>query len=359
LILLGTLVLKNQHFLHSGHLDDDQFRALNSIRICRTTFAAGVVYGCDNCEITNFVYHSCGNRFCPNCQNHKTSLWLHRQKERLLACNYFMITLTVPAELRRIPRRKRKQFFEAFFEASSNAIKELTYDRLGGTPGMVGVLHTNSRTLGYHPHIHYIVPAIVINKGENTVKKITKKYFLHQQALANLFRGKLLSKLTRANIQFPKHLYGIKWQVDCDLKGNGASALEYLSRYLIKGVVSQNALSYTQDGNICLNYIESKTKIHKSKEFTEADFLKTLANHVLPKGFRRIREYGFLAPAAKRTLTKIQLIYHAKPPIEPKPQAPKVLCKCCKKPMKILIHKVHEEWYIRVIGARPPPYEHQ
>ena len=158
-----------------------------------------------------------------------------------------MITLTVPAELRRIPRRTRKQFFEAFFEASSNAIKELTYDRLGGTPGMVGVLHTNSRTLGYHPHIHHLVPAIVINKGENTVKKITKKYFLHQQALANLFRGKLLSKLTRANIQFPKHLYGIKWQVDCDLKGNGASALEYLSRYLVKGVVSQNALSYTQD----------------------------------------------------------------------------------------------------------------
>jgi len=253
-----------------------------------------------------------------------------------------MITLTVPAQLRRIPRRKRKQFFEAFFEASSTAIKELTYNRLGGTPGMVGVLHTNSRKLDFHPHIHYIVPAIVLNKGENTVKKISKKFFLQQQVLANLFRGKLLSKLTKLKISFPKYLYGIKWQADCDLKGNGAGALEYLSRYLIKGVVSQKYLSYTKGRKVRLSYIESKTKIRKIRKFTETDFLKTLAIHVLPKGFRRIREYGFLAPAAKRTLTKIQLIFNAKPPMEPKPEAPKVICKCCKKPMKILIHKIHE-----------------
>lgn len=357
MIHLGTLVQENRHFLNSGHLNDDQFRALNSIRICRTAFAEGAVYGCEKCKSTKFVFHSCGNRACPNCQNHKTSLWLHRQKERLLPCNYFMITLTVPAELRRIPGRKRKQFFEAFFEASSNAIKELTYSRLGGTPGMVGVLHTNSRKLDFHPHIHYIVPAIVLNSDENTVKKITKKFFLHQQALANLFRGKLLSKLTALKISFPKHLYNIKWQADCDLKGNGAGALEYLSRYLVKGVVSQKALSYNKNGNICLTYIESKTKERKSKEFTEIALLKTLAGHVLPKGFRRIREYGFFAPAAKKTLAKIQLIFNARPPIEPKPQAPKVMCDCCKSPMRILIHKIHKEWYIKVKAPRPPPYD--
>lgn len=269
-----------------------------------------------------------------------------------------MITLTVPAELRRIPRRKRKQFFEAFFEASSNAIKELTYARLGGTPGMVGVLHTNSRKLDFHPHIHYIVPAIVLNKDENTVKKITKKFFLHQQALANLFRGKLLSKLTELKISFPKHLYGIKWQADCNLKGNGKGALEYLSRYLIKGVVSQKSLSHTGDDKIRLSYIEGKTKIRKKRDFTQSDFLKTLAIHVLPKGFRRVREFGFLAPAAKKTLAKIQLIYNAKPPIEAKPQAPKVICECCQKPMKIIIHKIHQKWYLKVTSARPPPYEH-
>lgn len=266
-----------------------------------------------------------------------------------------MITLTVPAELRRIPREKRKQFFEAFFKASSSAIKELTYDRLGGAPGMVGVLHTNSRKLDFHPHIHYIVPAIVLNRDENTVKKITKKFFIHQQALANLFRGKFLSKLTELKIPFPKHIYGIKWQADCDLKGNGQGVLEYLSRYLIKGVVSQKALSYTEEGKVRLSYIESKTKITKTRDFSETEFLKTLANHVLPKGFRRVREYGFLAPAAKKTLTKIQIIFNAKPPIKPLPKAPKILCQCCKSPMKIIIHKIHLEWYIKVIGKRPPP----
>ncbi|MCM8525391.1 MAG: transposase [Lentisphaeraceae bacterium] len=266
-----------------------------------------------------------------------------------------MITLTVPAELRRIPRWKRKQFFEAFFEASSNAIKELACDRLGGTPGMVGVLHTNSRKLDFHPHIHYIVPAIVLNRGENTVKKITKKFFLQQQVLANLFRGKLLSKLTELKISFPKHLYGICWQADCDLKGNGAGALEYLSRYLIKGVVSQESLSYTKDGKVRLSYIESKTNIRKNIKLTEIQFLNKLVQHVLPKGFRRVREYGFLAPAAKKMLTKVQLIFNAKPPIELKPEAPKVICKCCKKPMKMLIHKIHFQWYEERQKGRSPP----
>ena len=355
MIHLGTLVHKNRHFLNSGHLNDDQFRALNCIRICRTPEATGAIYSCEKCQRTKFVFHSCGNRFCPNCQNHKTSLWLHRQKKRLLPCDYFMITLTVPAELRRIPKRKRKLFFEAFFEVSSSAIKELTYNRLGGAPGMVGVLHTNSRKLDFHPHIHYIVPAIVLNRDENTVKKITKKFFIHQQALANLFRGKLLSKLTELKISFPKHLYGIKWQADCDLKGNGKGALEYLSRYLIKGVVSQKELSYTENGKVRLSYIESKTKFRKNRDFSETGFLTTLVKHVLPKGFRRVREYGFLAPAAKKMLTQIQLIFGAKPPITPLPEAPKILCKCCKKPMKIIIHKIHLEWYIKVTGKRPPP----
>ncbi|MDA1335232.1 MAG: transposase [bacterium] len=266
-----------------------------------------------------------------------------------------MITLTVPAELRRIPRWKRKQFFEAFFEASSNAIKELALDRLGGTPGMVGVLHTNSRKLDFHPHIHYIVPAIVLNRGENTVKKITKKFFLQQQVLANLFRGKLLSKLKELKISFPKHLYGINWQADCDLKGNGAGALEYLSRYLIKGVISQKSLSYTKDGKVRLSYIESKTNIRKNIKLTEIQFLNKLVQHVLPKGFRRVREYGFLAPAAKKTLTKVQLIFNAKPPIEPKPEAPKVICECCKKPMKMVIHKIHFQWYEERQKGRSPP----
>lgn len=355
MIHLGTLVQKNRHFLESGHLDDEQFRALNSVRICRTPEALGSVYSCDSCEITKFVSHSCGNRFCPNCQNYKTSLWLHRQLSRLLPCDYFMITLTVPAQLRQIPRHKRKVFFEAFFKASSSAIKELTYNRLGGTPGMIAVLHTNSRKLDFHPHIHYIVPAIVLGKDKNTVKKISKKFFIHQQALANLFRGKLLSLLTQLKIYFPKFLYGIQWQADCDLKGNGSGALKYLSKYLIKGVVSQKALSYTQEDKVRLNYIESKTKIPKSKDFTQEQFLKTLVEHVLPKGFRRVREYGFLAPAAKKTLIKLQLLLKAKPPIEPEPKAPKILCKCCKRPMNALIHKIELEWYIKAISSRSPP----
>ena len=356
MIRIAELIERHQDFLYNGWLDTDQFRALQSLRICRTAEAQGALYGCDNCESVRFIYHSCGHRFCPNCQNYKTTLWLHRQKSRLLPCDYFMITFTLPAELRQVPRQDRHKFYDAFFECSSAAIKELAMDRLKGTPGMIGVLHTNGRNLSFHPHIHYIVPATVLNKDEKCIKKIKAKFFLHQQVLANIFRGKFLCKLKELNIPFPGYLYGRKWQADCDLKGNGLNALEYLSRYLIKGPVSQKALSYTADGKVKLRYKASGTKKMTDIIFDEKTFLKKLVQHVLPKGFHRIREYGFLAPAGKKMLLRLQLILNVKLPDEEVPDPPQVICPCCQSSMTLILRKVETAWVRRMVKkARSPP----
>jgi hypothetical protein len=271
-----------------------------------------------------------------------------------------MITFTLPAELRQVPRKDRLAFYNAFFDCTSAAIKELAADRLKGVPGMIGVLHTNGRNLCFHPHIHYIVPAIVLNKKEKSIKKIKTKFFLHQQVLANLFRGKFLSKLNELKIQFPGYLYGRNWQADCKLKGNGINALEYLSRYLIKGPVSQKALSYTADGKVRLRYKDSETKKMTSIIFTEKTFLKQLVQHVLPKGFRRVREYGFLAPAGKKMLLRLQLLLQVKIPDDDLPSPPKVKCPCCQSSMSIILHKVDLEWVLKVHKrdlkkARSPP----
>ncbi|NQY01619.1 MAG: transposase [Flavobacteriaceae bacterium] len=359
MIRIAELINRNNDFLYSHKLDADQFKALTRLTICRTPQAQGALYGCDNCESVRFINHSCGHRFCPNCQNYKTTLWLHRQKSRLLPCDYFMITFTLPAELRKVSRKDRRAFYDAFFDCTSAAIKEMAWDRLKGAPGMVGVLHTNGRNLSFHPHIHYIVPAIVLNKNEKSIKKIKAKFFLHQQVLANLFRGKFLSKLKELKIPFPGYLYGRKWQADCDLKGNGINALEYLSRYLIKGPVSQKALSYTANDSVKLRYKDSDKKKMTSITFDQRTFLKQLVQHVLPKGFRRVREYGFLAPAGKKMLLRLQLILRVKLPDDEVPEPPKVTCPCCQSSMRIILQKVGAEFILkmkkRARKSRSPP----
>ena len=342
--LLVDVITRNSDFIYSGQLDNDQFKALNCMRICRTAEAQGALYSCDKCESFKFVPHSCGHRFCPHCQNYKTTLWLHRQKSRLLLCDYFMITFTLPSEFRKVPRKDLRAFYNAFFDCTSAAIKELAQDKLKGSPGMVGVLHTNGRSLNSHAHIHYIVPAIVLNKDESTLKKVSAKFFLHQQVLANLFRGKFLRKLKELEIPFPGYLYGRNWQADCDIKGNGKNVLEYLSRYLIKGVVSPKALSEV-NGEINLRYKNSQTKKMTNMQFDDETFLKRLVQHVLPKGLRRVREYGFLAPAGKKMLQKLQLLLQVKLPDEPLPEPPKVTCPCCKETMRMVLHKVPVKWF--------------
>ena len=238
MIRLAELIHNNkQEFLYSGQLDTNQFRCFHALSICRRAEAGGSFYTCLSCGFEHYQYHSCGNRFCPTCQNHKTSLWLYRQKQRLLNCTYFMVTFTLHAQLRQVPREDRAEFFKAFFTCSSQVMKQMVKDRLKGELGMIGVLHTHGRDLCYHPHIHYIIPAVILDKTKSQIRILTSKFFLHNRSLANLFRGKFLNALTELLISFPTHLYGKQWNVDCRPVGQGLGALKYLSSYLMRGVV--------------------------------------------------------------------------------------------------------------------------
>ena len=167
---------------------------------------------------------------------------------------------------------------------------------------------------------------------------------LHYKPLSELFRGKLLAQLKGLGLSFPSHLYAKKWNVNCQNKGNGQGSLEYLSRYLMKGVVSEKSL--TQNGRqIHLRYQDSTTKKVETINFSELVFLNRLAEHVKSKGFHTIREYGFLAPAVKKKLIRVQLLLHKILPWEPLPEKPKVTCPCCGAEMTLILRKVDSQWW--------------
>jgi hypothetical protein len=146
---------------HAAQLAPGQLRVLDLLPRCRTGELGHAVYRCEACGTTQVVAQSCGNRHCPQCQGHKARQWLERQLAQLLPCAYFLITFTVPQELRRLIRDHPRPCYRALFTAAAATLRELATNpkHVGSSRlGFTGVLHTWGRTLSYHPHVHFIVP---------------------------------------------------------------------------------------------------------------------------------------------------------------------------------------------------------
>ena len=325
---------KYSHVLLPG-----QLKALYAMLECRTPECGEMLLECPDCGHRELHAHSCGNRSCPQCQNHESTKWIGRQKNKLLPVKYFLVTFTVPAELRLIAYCNQRIFFDALFSASSESLKELAANprHLDGEIGMTGVLHTNNRKLDIHPHIHFIVPAGAINKAEKLWKKKNGKFLLPRKPLAKLFKGKLLAILKEKGIAFPSAVYSMDWGIDFQDAGSGEHAVEYLSRYLYKGVISEKSIIKNENGKVTFQYKNSTTKQMETRTLAGEDFLMLILRHVLPKGFRRTRDYGFLHGNAKKTLNLIQLILYTEVPFETEPERPVFKCPCCGQKMQLIV----------------------
>ena len=314
-----------------------QFNALNSILRCRTPESGEVFVSCPKCDHMEWRPLSCGNRNCPKCQNHNTSQWIDRQQQKLLPVEYFMVTFTLPAELRTLAFLNQKAIYTLFFSCVASTLKDfgLNPKHLGAEIGMTMVLHTNNRRLDYHPHIHVVVPGGGIDKARRQWKKKKGKYLFNHKALATVFRARFIDALNGAGFSIPP--YAPKsWVVDCTHVGKGISALKYLSKYLYRGVIGENNIISNQDGRVTFSYIESDTGDTKSRTLNGEDFLHLILQHVLPKGFRRVRDYGFLHSNAKQLLALVQLVLFVHTPeIDPRPRSV-FKCPNCKTPMIIL-----------------------
>jgi len=316
-----------------GHL-----KALNAIGRCRTPDSGQLYVQCTDADCNHAEWRplSCGHRSCPKCQNHEASQWIDRQQGKLLPVPYFLATFTLPYELRSLTWYYQKKVFPIFFLCVSSTLKDfgLNPKNLGAEIGMTMVLHTHNRRLDFHPHMHVVVPGGGVDKRRRQWKK-KGQYLFNKKAMAKVFRARFLAALNKAGLSILKSVPP-KWVVDCAHVGKGITAIKYLSRYLYRGVISEKNIVSNQNGQVTFKYIESKTGNTQYRTLKGEDFLHLIMQHVLPKGFRRVRDYGFLHGNAKKMLFLVQLILHVViKAIELRPR-PVFKCPCCKSPMVIL-----------------------
>jgi hypothetical protein len=305
-----------------GHrLLPEQRQALAAMKSCRSALSPRMQAHCLACEAQGFVPHSCGHRLCPHCQHHESQQWLERQLKTLVPGAYFLLTFTVPAEFRTLAFAHQQTLYGILIQCAWQTV--LTFSRndqqLQGTPGIVAVLHTHSRRLDYHPHVHCVMPAAAIDTEQRLwrtkIGRRSSRYLFNHKALAKVFRGKLLAAITEAGLTLPKR-QPQKWVVDCKHVGSGEKALVYLGRYLYRGVLQEKDILACENGQVTFRYRNSKTRRTETRTLPGATFLWLLLQHVLPKGFRRARNFGFLHPNSKRLI--------------------QFLCPCCGGPMTIV-----------------------
>jgi hypothetical protein len=335
-----------------------QRRALAAMKTCRTYASRHLQVVCDACQHTDWIPHSCGHRACPHCQHHEAEQWLHRQRQRQLPVRYFLVTFTLPRELRKLAWANQRTVYDAMLGCSWKTLAEFARNdrQLRGETGAIAVLHTHSRRLDFHPHVHLVIPAGAVDAKQPLWRtkrsKGKRPYLFSHKALATVFRAKLLQALTDAGLTLPEH-YPETWVADCKAAGSGEKALVYLSRYLYRGVLLEKHIVACNGGNVTFRYRDSKTDEYRYRTVTGARLLALLLRHVLPKGFRRARNYGFLHPNRKRLIALLQVLLPSRP-AESQPDAkprPPIACPCCGMPMVIVRTGVLP---VEMPGSPPP-----
>lgn len=327
-----AFMIKHADTVLPGHL-----KAMNAICSCRTPDSGELYVQCPECHHAEWRPLSCGHRSCPKCQNHEASEWIDRQQAKLLPVVYFMATFTLPFELRSLTWNHQRKVYSLFFPCVAGILTDfgLNPKHLGAEIGMTMVLHTHNRKLDFHPHIHVVIPGGGVDKRRRQWKKKKGKYLFNEFALAKVFRARFLATLKDTGLFIPENIPS-KWVVDCQHVGKGITALKYLSRYLYRGVISEKNIVSNQNGQVTFKYTESKTGKTRCRTLNGEDFLHLIIQHVLPKGFRRVRDYGFLHSNAKKLLSLVQLIlYVVIKGVEQRPR-PVFRCPCCQSPMIIL-----------------------
>lgn len=309
-------------------------KALDAMLACRRQ-CGEFFTACDQCGTRDCVPLSCGHRNCPQCQHHLGHGWLERQRQKLLPVSYFMVTFTLPQQLREVAWQHQSVVYDLLFKAAHETLLTIGRNNHGLQVGMTAVLHTHTRSKDYHPHIHVVVPGggLIEDKRGCVWKTLTENYLVNEFALARVFRGIFLRLLFEHAFELP---YGLprQWVAHVRNVGRGEKALQYLSHYLYRGVVSENDILVDRQGKVIFRYRESQTRQMKTRVLPAETFLWKLLTHVLPRGFRRVRDYGFLHANAKLKLRRVQLLLQVK--LKPKvTKAKGMRCRKCAQPMRV------------------------
>ncbi len=312
-------------------------RTIDAVLDCRSERYGKMLLHCSSCNNQQSYFHACGNRSCHRCQNHDTTRWLERQAKKLLPVEYFMVTFTLPYELRTLTWHHQESVYSILFECAVATLKQFGINdkNLGSELALTAVLHTHTRRLDYHPHVHIIVPGGCFDKQRQQWKSLKGQYLFNEFNLATVFRAKFLSALNKSGFTVPDST-PTQWVVDCQHVGRGLPAIKYLSRYLYRGVISGKNIISDDGVNVTFRYRESKSGEWKPRTVKGELFIWLVFQHVLPKRFRRVRDYGFLHGNAKTTLKRIQTLLNVLLPKLNKSPRPVISCKHCGNPMAIV-----------------------
>ena len=318
-------------------------RAATAILSCRTPALGGQLYRCE-CGRQHYAWHSCNHRACPQCGHADTTEWLNRQRRKLLPVPYYLVTFTVPAQLRKVIGSHQKALYPMLLRESAGALQDvaLQHKDLGANIGIMAVLQTWTRDLRYHPHVHCVVPAGGLSPDRlRWVSPKREGYFLPQAVLASRFRTRLKQALQQDQphlfVQIPQAAWSLDWVADVQPVGTGEPALKYLAAYVYRTAFSAQRIIADDGQFVTFTYKDSKDRSTRTVRLSAERFLHRFLQHVLPQGLQRVRHFGFLSAAAKAQWQRAcTLLAWQAPPTPLSQPLPPPLCPCCKKPMALI-----------------------
>jgi hypothetical protein len=298
---------------HAGRMLPSHLRTMQDITHCRTPALGGSLYACDHCDTLAYGYHSCRNRHCPKCQDDRAQHWLARVRTRLLPCDHYLLTFTLPQQLRALARAHQQRLYSILLQEAAATVQTLAHDRrwIGGTPAILAVLHTWSRTLDYHPHAHLLVSAGGLSDdGTTWIRPAHPRFLMPGYALSEIFRAKMRTALARANLLEPidATVWDRPWNVHVQQIGTGEQATLYLSRYVYHVALSNHCLVRFDQDQVTFRYTHARTHVDKQLTLPVHDFITRFLQHVLPRGFAKVRSYGLLSPSRRKDLERARLL---------------------------------------------------
>jgi hypothetical protein len=308
-------------------------KVMSALETCRTSALGGHMEVCESCGVVRNSYNSCRNRHCPKCQGLARERWLIARKHELLPVTYFHVVFTIPELLNRLALVNQQVVYDILFKAASETLLVLGRDpqHIGAEIGVIAQLHTWGQNLMDHPHMHCIVPGGGLSKdGQRWIfprkAKADKPFFIHVNVLSDLFKKKFLHYLHKAynngelkfvgeivSLGSPQEfqglmdkLYSITWISYCKRPfGGPKQVMEYLGRYTHRVAISNNRIQKVEDGKVSFKWRDYRdNNREKLMPLDVFEFMRRFLLHVLPKGYCKIRYYGFLSNRHKSSKLK-------------------------------------------------------
>ena len=329
---------------HGAALSQAQRRVMRAIEVCRTAALGGHVEQCDTCGHQRIAFNSCRDRHCPKCQSLARAQWLEERQAELLETEYFHVVFTVPQEIAAIAYQNKRVVYNILFRATAETLRTIAADpqHLGAEIGFLAVLHTWGQTLLHHPHLHCVVAGGGLAPDGARWIACRPGFFLPVRVLSRVFRRLFLEQLdhayTTGHLQFTAALASLhdpqafatylaplrhgEWVVYAKKPfGSAQRVLDYLGRYTHRVAISNNRLLSMDDEQITFRWKDYRQHDkQKLMTLTATEFMRRFLLHVLPRGFQRIRHFGFLGNRyrqAKLNLCRRLLAMTLSPPASP------------------------------------------